>query len=55
MDFTDKLRLKEKAEENLYFAKVDRQLIEAIHEKQLRGEKALFKTQLKDEKEHTDQ
>lgn len=54
MDFTDKLRLKEKAEENLYFAKVDQQLIQAIHDKQLRGEEALFKTQLKDKKEHDD-
>lgn len=34
MDFTEKLRLKGKAEEDLYFAKLDRQLIEALHEKQ---------------------
>ncbi|WP_167350320.1 MULTISPECIES: hypothetical protein [Vibrio] len=34
MDFTEKLRLRGKAEEDLYFAKLDRQLIEAMHEKQ---------------------
>jgi|GEM_PF-1788881 len=34
MDFTEKLRLRGKAEEDLYFAKRDRQLIEAMHEKQ---------------------
>lgn len=37
MDFTEKLRLRGKAEEDLYFAKVDRELIEAMHEK-LKGE-----------------
>jgi hypothetical protein len=34
MDFTEKLRLKGKAEEDLYFAKLDRQLIEVLHAKQ---------------------
>ncbi len=34
MDFTEKLRLRGKAEEDMYFAKLDRQLIEALHEKQ---------------------
>ena len=34
MDFTEKLRLREKAIEDLYFAKIDRKLIEALHEKQ---------------------
>ncbi|MCG9577067.1 hypothetical protein L1D14_12525 [Vibrio tubiashii] len=34
MDFTEKLRLRGKAEEDLYFAKLDRELIEAMHEKQ---------------------
>ncbi|OPH51002.1 hypothetical protein B4U81_16925 [Vibrio campbellii] len=34
MDFTEKLRLREKAIEDLYFAEVDRKLIEALHEKQ---------------------
>ncbi|CAH0528511.1 hypothetical protein CTH30272_02198 [Allocatenococcus thiocycli] len=34
MDFTEKLRLKGKAEEDLYFAKLDRQLIEALHAKE---------------------
>ena len=32
-DFSDKIRLKEKAEEEIYFAKRDRELIEALHEK----------------------
>jgi len=36
MDFTEKLRLKGKAEEDLYFAELDRQLIEAMHKKQRR-------------------
>ncbi|WP_190277882.1 hypothetical protein [Vibrio sinaloensis] len=31
MDFTEKLRLRGKAEEDLYFARLDRELIEAIH------------------------
>jgi hypothetical protein len=34
MDFIDKLRLHGKAEEDLFFAERDRQLIEAMHEKQ---------------------
>ena len=34
MDFTDKIRLRGKAEEDLFFAKLDRQLIQAMHEKQ---------------------
>jgi len=32
--FTDKMHLKGKAEEDLYFAELDRKLIEALHEKQ---------------------
>ncbi|MEF1171207.1 hypothetical protein [Vibrio sinaloensis] len=31
MDFTEKLRLRGKAEEDLYFARLDRELIDAIH------------------------
>ncbi|UGA55888.1 hypothetical protein [Vibrio sp. VB16] len=31
VDFVEKLRLKGKAEEDLYFAKHDRELIEAMH------------------------
>ncbi|WP_176289656.1 hypothetical protein [Vibrio sp. JPW-9-11-11] len=34
MDFTEKLRLRGKAEEDIYFAQRDRELIEAMHEKQ---------------------
>lgn len=33
-DFTQQMRLKGKAEEDLYFAELDRKLIEALHEKQ---------------------
>ncbi|MGR5133371.1 hypothetical protein [Vibrio alfacsensis] len=36
MDFTEKLRLRGKAEEDRFFAELDRQLIEAMHEKQKR-------------------
>ncbi len=34
-DFPDKLRLKELAEEDIYFAKRDRELIQALREKRL--------------------
>jgi len=34
-DFIGKLKVKEKAEEDIYFAKVDRELIEALHKKRL--------------------
>jgi hypothetical protein len=34
MDFTDKLRLRGKAEEDIYFARIDQQLIKAMHEKE---------------------
>ncbi|MGR5238782.1 hypothetical protein [Vibrio alfacsensis] len=36
MDFTEKLRLRGKAEEDRFFAELDRQLIEAMHDKQKR-------------------
>ncbi|MCE0494771.1 hypothetical protein [Vibrio salinus] len=32
MDFTDKLRLRGQAEEDRFFAELDRQLIKAMHE-----------------------
>ena len=38
-DFIDKLKLAEKAAEDIYFAKVNRELIDALH-KQARTEKA---------------
>ncbi|MEE3876553.1 hypothetical protein [Vibrio sp. YYF0003] len=44
MDFTEKLRLKGKAEEDLYFAKLDSQLIEALHAKQ-KQEQAILKSE----------
>ena len=34
--FVDKLNLKEMAEEDIYFAKRDRELIEALHKKKLK-------------------
>ena len=34
-DFPDKLRLKEMAEEDIYFAKRDQELIRAMHERKL--------------------
>jgi hypothetical protein len=34
-DFVDKLRLKESAEEDLYFARQDRELIEVLHRERL--------------------
>ena len=40
MDFVEKMRLRGKAEEDLFFAELDRQLIEAMHEKQKDEEKA---------------
>ncbi|MGF1910025.1 hypothetical protein L4C38_11325 [Vibrio kasasachensis] len=41
MDFTDKIRLRGKAEEDLFFAKLDRLLIQAMHEKQQHEEELL--------------
>ena len=35
--FTTKMALKEMAEENIYFAKRDRELIEALHRQRLEG------------------
>lgn len=40
MDFTEKLRLRGKAEEDRFFAELDRQLIEAMHEKQKREQES---------------
>lgn len=34
MDFTEKLRLRGKAEEDIYFAKLDLELIKAMHERE---------------------
>lgn len=38
MYFTEKLKLRGKAEEDLYFAKQEKALIEALHEKRDNGE-----------------
>ena len=40
-DFVEKLRLAEKAAEDIYFAKVDRELIETLH-KRIQAEKNSF-------------
>jgi hypothetical protein len=34
-DFSENMRLKGKAEEDLYFAKLDRKLIDALHKKEI--------------------
>ncbi|MEH6530417.1 MAG: hypothetical protein V7735_03605 [Photobacterium frigidiphilum] len=34
VDFTEKMRLKGKAEEDMYFSVLNQKLIEALHEKQ---------------------
>jgi len=34
VDFTERMRLKGKAEEDIYFAALNQKLIEALHEKQ---------------------
>jgi hypothetical protein len=41
MDFTEKLRLHGKAEEDLYFARLDKQLIEEMHNKQKHAHDAM--------------
>ena len=40
-DFVEQLRLAEKAAEDIYFAKVDRELIESLH-KRMQAEKNSF-------------
>jgi hypothetical protein len=39
-DFVDKLKLAEKAAEDIYFAKVNRELIDALHKRMQAEEKA---------------
>ena len=38
-DFTDKMRLKEQAEEDIYFAKRDRERVKALRDKRLAEQK----------------
>lgn len=38
-DFTERMRLKGKAEEDIYFAELNRKLIDALHEKQAEKQK----------------
>jgi len=52
MDFTEKLRLHGKAEEDRYFAELDRKLIEAMHEKQ-KQEEELLRPDMPDESSST--
>ena len=53
MDFTDKIRLRGKAEEDLFFAKLDRELIQAMHEKQQHEEELLNSAEQDDPKSAT--
>ncbi|MBA5761472.1 hypothetical protein H2O73_03865 [Vibrio sp. 404] len=53
MDFTDKIRLRGKAEEDLFFAKLDRELIQAMHEKQQHEEELLKSAEQDDPKSAT--
>lgn len=39
-NFVDKLRLAERAEEDIYFARIDRELIEALHQQEQLGRQA---------------
>jgi tRNA A58 N-methylase Trm61 len=41
-DFVEQLRLAEKAAEDIYFSKVDQELIEALH-KRMRAEKESYR------------
>ncbi len=41
MDFIEKIRLRGQAEEDLFFAELDRQLIEAMHERRKHEEELL--------------
>jgi hypothetical protein len=43
-DFIEKLRLAEKAAEDIYFAKVNRELIKALHEEQQTEKNSLQST-----------
>ncbi len=45
MDFTEKLRLHGQADENRYFAELDRKLIDAMHEKQKHEDEVLKRIQ----------
>ncbi len=41
MDFIEKIRLRGQAEEDMFFAELDRQLIEAMHERRKHEEELL--------------
>ncbi|PWI31900.1 hypothetical protein DI392_18660 [Vibrio albus] len=53
MDFIDKIRLRGQAEEDLFFAELDRKLIEAMHERQ-KQQKEAFKSDESDESDESD-
>lgn len=50
--FTERMRLRGKAEEDIYFAELDRKLIEALHEKQAREQQS--GTEKQDDMKHPD-
>lgn len=52
-DFTEKMRLKGKAAENIYFAEQEKKLIQALHEKQKK--KALQEKKQDDREKQQDQ
>jgi len=50
--FVEQLRLAEKAAEDIYFSKVDRELIEALH-KQMQAEKVPYQPSAEARAEHS--
>ncbi len=52
VDFTEKMRLKGKAAEDIYFAEQEKKLIQALHEKQ--KQKAPQEKQQEDKEEQQD-
>ena len=54
-DITDKLRLKEQAEEDIYFAKRDRERVKALRDKRLAEQKQKDNADKPEEPAETDQ
>ena len=55
MDFMQKMKLRGKAEEDLYFAEKDKALIDALHEMQESGEINKWHSSQDDDSEHKPQ
>ena len=55
-DFTEKMRLRGKAEEDIYFFKLNKKLIQALHEKQAKQKNQEGETKAGEEipEQHTD-